>query len=193
MTRHLLTAAAVAAVAAVAVTGCENKPNTGGPGAATNTGSHATGANSAATHTSRRVDVNTTDGGAAVNVDTTRNANPAPANRGNANDRSNTFTLKGPGLFTSTSLKQGEKKVFEMTVDRGDTFKQAVQLSAETPKGVTAKFDKPTVAAGDAEKVNLTVEVAPDAAVGDHVIRVTGKPESGPSATEQVKLSVSAK
>lgn len=104
-----------------------------------------------------------------------------------------TFSLKGPA--TATTIKQGDKQTLEVSLDRGKEFKEAIKLSADAPKGITADLGKKTIEASDpAElKVTLTVSVDKDAAVGEHVIHVKGTPDKGSPTSVDVKVKVDAK
>lgn len=126
-------------------------------------------------------------------ADTGRGGTPATDNRGttppaNTNDKSATFQIKGPLL--APSLKQGEKKNVEITVDRGNNFKDAVKLSAEAPKGLKVEFAKPSVAAGDDPKVAMSVEADKDAPIAEHMIKVTATPTQGAATSLDVKVKV---
>ena len=98
------------------------------------------------------------------------------------------FTVSGP--TTSTTIKQGNKETVTVTLNRGSDFKKKVALDVKAPEKVKATFDKSSVAAGDDKDVKLTIDVAMDAAIGDHVIKVTATPESGTATVLEVKLSV---
>lgn len=108
-----------------------------------------------------------------------------------ANDKSATFTVKGPML--ATTLTQGEKKNIALTLDRGTNFKDSVKLAADAPKGLKVDMPKNTVAAGDPADATLVVEAAADAPVGDHVIKVTATPGEGAATSLDVKVKVDAK
>lgn len=92
-----------------------------------------------------------------------------------------TFTVKAP--TTSTTIKQGDKKTVELTLNRGKDFKQDVALKADADTGITVDLDPKTVHASDKATVNATVTAAKDAAVGDHKVTVVATPEKG-NATE---------
>lgn len=103
----------------------------------------------------------------------------------------NTFTLEAP--VTATDVTQGETDEVSIGIDRSDNFSQSVSLSFGTlPMGVTLTPASATLAQGDSE-VKLTLAAAPDAALGDHIIVVTGRPAQGPIATVELKISVNQK
>lgn len=102
-----------------------------------------------------------------------------------------TFKIDPPNL--ATTIKQGDKQTVKLTISRGKDFKESVALSVEAPTGVTVDLDPKTVKASDAETVNATISVGKDAAVGDHTIKVTGKPETGNATTGDLKIKVEKK
>ncbi len=101
----------------------------------------------------------------------------------------NSFSLSPPS--TSTSIKQGEKADVKIGISRGKNFDQDVALSfSGVPKGVTIEPAHPTIKAGDKD-VNVSVEAAKDAALGDFTVNITGKPaKEGPEATNTMKITV---
>ena len=103
----------------------------------------------------------------------------------------NTFTLEAP--MTATDVTQGESDEITISIDRADRFAQDVSLSfGNLPAGVTLTPASATLAQGDSE-VKFVLTAAPDAAIGDHTIVVTGRPAQGPTAATEVKISVTQK
>jgi len=98
-----------------------------------------------------------------------------------------TFKLGTPLL--STHIKQGEKKEVTITIDRGDAFKENVQLKLEAPKGLKVSADNLTIKPGDKES-KVFVEADKDAPLGDHAITVTGTPEKGEPTSVPLKVTV---
>ena len=106
-------------------------------------------------------------------------------------DAEETFSLSVPVL--STHMKQGETKAATISLTRGKNFDEDVTLKfADVPKGVTIDPANPVIKHGDAE-VNITYQVADDAALGDFTIKVTGHPTKGADAKTEFKLSVDEK
>lgn len=103
-----------------------------------------------------------------------------------------TFTLGVPLL--ATSLKQGETKSVDISINRGTNFDGDVTLSfSELPTGITMTPARPVIKHGDA-KVSITVAAAADAALGDFVVKVTGQPSKGAvDAVNDLKLTVAEK
>jgi len=103
-----------------------------------------------------------------------------------------TFTLSVPLL--ATSLKQGEAKVIDISINRGANLDADVTLSfSELPTGVSINPPSPAIM-HDESKVSLTLTAADDAALGDFVVKVTGHPsKGGVDAVNDLKLTVSEK
>jgi uncharacterized membrane protein len=103
----------------------------------------------------------------------------------------NAFKLDTPML--STKVKQGEMKEATISIERGKNFDQDVSLKFEdTPKGVTIEPASPMLKHGDKE-VKVTIHAADDAAVGDFMVRVVGKPGKGENAISELKVTVDKK
>jgi len=101
---------------------------------------------------------------------------------------SNSFKVSAPTI--PVSLKQGDKQTVTVTVDRDSGFQQAVKLDAEAPKGLKAEFDRKSVKASDAKDVSLSITADKDAALGDHIIKVTATPDTGSATTVDVKVTI---
>jgi uncharacterized membrane protein len=99
-----------------------------------------------------------------------------------------TFSLKAPTL--STTIKQGDTQTVTLTVDRDSDFKQTIKLQVTEPKGIHADLNKTQVTAADPKDTSLTIKVDKDAPLGDHVIKVTGTPETGSATSVDVKVTV---
>lgn len=114
------------------------------------------------------------------------------ANKPVIGEAKETFTLSVPLL--STSLKQGETKSVDVSINRGTNFDADVMLSfSELPTGITVTPARPAIKHGDA-KVSITVAAAEDAALGDFVVKMTGQPSKGAvDAVNDLKLTVSEK
>lgn len=100
-----------------------------------------------------------------------------------------TFTLTGP----STSLKQGETQEMIIGIKRGKNFDEDVVLVFDNlPQGVTVDPASPKIKHGD-ENAKVMVKAKDDAALGDHTIKLKGKPSKGKEATNEVKVTVNKK
>ena len=103
-----------------------------------------------------------------------------------------TFTLSVPLL--ATSLKQGEAKVIDISINRGTNLDADVALSfSELPTGITIDPPSPAIMHGES-KVSITLTAADDAALGDFEVKVTGHPsKGGADAVNDLKLTVTEK
>lgn len=112
------------------------------------------------------------------------------SSEGGAPGTANSFKVSGPTM--ATTLKQGDKQTVTITLERGADFKQTVKLDSNAPKGLKVDFDKSTVKASDAKEVSLSITAEKDAPLGDHVVKVMAKPETGNETTVDVKVTVVA-
>jgi hypothetical protein len=106
-----------------------------------------------------------------------------------AGEADNTFSLSVP--FESVTLAQGEEKSMLIGINRGEDFREEVTIKVSgLPQGVTLETAKPVIKQGDTEAA-LMLKAAPDAAVGDFTIKVTGQTaSSGADFSKEVKLTV---
>ena len=102
--------------------------------------------------------------------------------------KASTFNIKGP--MTSTTIKQGDKQTVKLKLNRGKDFKEAVTLKAEAPTGISVSLDPEKVKPSEGEEVAATVSVGKDAALGEHTIKVTAKPETGNATDLEFKIKV---
>lgn len=102
-----------------------------------------------------------------------------------------TYSLTMPLL--ETSLKQSEDKVVAIGIRRGKNFDEDVTVKFEgAPTGVTVDPATATIKHGENEtKVNI--KAAPDAAVGEFTIKVTGHADKGSDASNDLKINVKKK
>lgn len=168
------------------VTACTRESEPGGPGA-------TPGAAQGPVDTTRDTDLRDTtphDTTTTMPRDTTAPAaTPETRDRGLlGTDRDdNTFTLQVPR--TAHNVQQGASESVSLSIDRGSAFNQTVTLSFEAPEGVTVSPDRPTIGP-DVENADITVQVAPTAAIGRHQIKVTATPESGRAVDMMMEIDV---
>jgi hypothetical protein len=102
-----------------------------------------------------------------------------------------TFNLSVPTF--STKLKQGESKAVTVGISRGKNFDEDVALKFDgLAKGVTIEPANAVIKHGDKE-AKLTFKAADDAALGDFTVKLSGHPEKGGDATNEIKLTVQKK
>lgn len=103
------------------------------------------------------------------------------------NDSTNVFTLKVPK--NAVEIEQGQEGKVTISINRGKTFDQAVKLSFDLPKGVEVTPDDAELKKGQAQR-EFSFKAKKDADVGDHAVKVTGTPESGPPTTVSFALKI---
>jgi uncharacterized membrane protein len=103
--------------------------------------------------------------------------------------KNETFRVSAPA--TTTTVKQGEKKEIDVTVDRSNDFKQDVTLAFKGDKGVTVTPSSATVKASDKDtKVKVAVAADKDAPIGEATIHVTATPQTGDATQADFKINV---
>jgi uncharacterized membrane protein len=113
-------------------------------------------------------------------------ANTKPGIVGTAD---NTFQLKTP--TGTTDIKQGETKTVTVSISRGKNFDQDVRLEITgMPQGMKVTPASAELKASQ-DKVDLTIEAARDAALGEHMLTITGTPaKEGNKAVSTCKINV---
>jgi uncharacterized membrane protein len=118
-----------------------------------------------------------------VLIGCTRSSSP-----GGGPDRATKFTIEGPVI--ATSIKPGESDTVSLKVNRGKEFVQTVQLKAQAPTGIDVVLTDSAVKPAEKGDVQLKIAVAKDTTPGEHIIQVTGTPETGSAASLDVKVKV---
>lgn len=105
--------------------------------------------------------------------------------------KKDSFTLSMP--FWTTGLKQGEAKVFSITINREKRFDQDVTLKfAGLPKGITVDPTGSVIKNGETE-AKFVLKASDDAALGDFAINVTGHPTKGADVSHEFKFTIAKK
>jgi len=109
-----------------------------------------------------------------------------------AGEADKTFSLSVP--FESVTLTQGEEKSMLIGINRGENFREEVSIEVSgLPEGVTLETADPVIQPGDMDSA-LMLKAAPDSALGDFTIKVTGHTtSSGADFSKEVKLTVAQK
>jgi uncharacterized membrane protein len=103
--------------------------------------------------------------------------------------KNETFRVSIP--VVEPTVKQGEQKEVDVAIDRSKDFKQDVTLTFKADKGITVTPATHTIKANDKDTtVKVKVAADKDAPVGDAVVHVTAKPETGDSTATEFKVSV---
>jgi uncharacterized membrane protein len=107
-----------------------------------------------------------------------------------ATDKSS-LSLHGPLL--ATTVKQGETKTIQLNLKPASVKHEEVKLNVDgSHKGISTEFTSNPIKSNDSGEVGLKVMVDKTAALGEHVIRVTGTPHNGTVTAADVKLNVVA-
>lgn len=111
---------------------------------------------------------------------------------GGAPGTPNSFKIKVPA--TAKDIKQGTAETVELSIDRGSEFKKDVKLSVSKVDKLDIKLSKDTIKASEDTKFSIVVTVDGEAALAEHVIKVTGTPDGGGAPTsEDFKVKVTPK
>ena len=117
--------------------------------------------------------------------------NKAKENKPVIGQATETFNLDVPTL--STHVKQGETKSFTIGVKRGSNFMEDIKLMFDdVPTGVTLDPAHPMLKSSEKE-VAIKATATDTAALGDFMIKVTGRPTTGADAKVTLKLTVDKK
>ena len=104
-------------------------------------------------------------------------------------DKDATFTIAAPTL--TTHLKQGETKTDKLSLHRGSKFHEDVTLKFDAPAGLKVDPPETTIKASDsADDIPVRVSADKDAALGDHLVKVTGTPAKGSATSVEFKVTV---
>jgi hypothetical protein len=114
---------------------------------------------------------------------------PAPSDTVHRGDE--TFTLGVPTF--STTLKQGEAKEISIAAHRGKNFAEDVSLRfMDLPKGLTIEPENPMIRASEKD-AKVMIKAAPDAPLGDFMIKVIGHPTRGADAMNELRVTIRKK
>src|SRR5262249_27354686 len=76
---------------------------------------------------------------------------------------SDSFKIAGPTLDLTTKIKQGDKEVVKLSIERGKDFKKDVKLAVKHPDKIKAELNKTEIKASEGTDFNVTVDVDKDA------------------------------
>jgi len=91
-----------------------------------------------------------------------------------------------------TSVKQGEVQTVTVSLQRGKNFKQDVTLQINATKGISVAPTDVSVKASDKPELQLRIEAAKDAAIGEYRVQVKGTPKTGEATSVQFIVKVVA-
>lgn len=91
-----------------------------------------------------------------------------------------------------TTVKQGEVQTVSVSLLRGKNFKQDVALQVSATKGISVAPTDASLKASDKPELQLRVEAAKDAAIGEYRVHVKGTPKTGEATSVQFIVKVVA-
>ncbi len=92
----------------------------------------------------------------------------------------------------ATEIKQGEVQIVEVSLQRGEFFKQDVTLETKPSKGISVEPAKTLVKASAKPEIQLRIIAAKDAAIGEYRIYVKGTPQNGEPTSAEFTVKVVA-
>ena len=92
----------------------------------------------------------------------------------------------------STDIKQGDRKTINVTLRRGELFKQDVRLELKASPGITVTPTNVLVKASETKDVPLQITVPKDAPLSEYRVFVTGTPQTGQPTSIEIKVKVVA-
>jgi uncharacterized membrane protein len=152
----------------VALAGCTQESNPGGPG--------VTKAPQPTTPSPAK-----TDGNARQEQQVVTTQKPV------VTDKANTFRLHAPMM--ETTIDTGKKRDIDVSITRGSDFKQSVKLEFKAPAGVTVTPAMATIPAGQ-DKVTVTLEATKGAPAGKSRVEVRAIPETGESVSLEIPVEI---
>jgi len=94
--------------------------------------------------------------------------------------------------YFDTKVKQGEVKSVNVSLKRGEYFKQDVKLQIKASTGISVDPTYVLVKASDEPNVQLRISAAKDSALGVYLVSVMGTPTTGEPASTDFNVKVVA-
>jgi hypothetical protein len=112
----------------------------------------------------------------------------------------NTSSPRGGGMTSAdgfhvitpheVTLQQGAVQTVNLSLDRGDLFKQDVKLSVKATPGISVDPSSTTIKASAGPDALIKLTAAKDAALGEYRVSVTGTPSNGESTMTEFRVKV---
>jgi uncharacterized membrane protein len=102
----------------------------------------------------------------------------------------NGFKIAVPAF--TTDVKQGDRQTISVTLHRGKFFKQNVRLQTSASTGISVTPADVLIKASETPEMQLQIAVPKDAAIGEYRVHVRGTPETGQTASIEIKVKVLA-
>jgi uncharacterized membrane protein len=100
------------------------------------------------------------------------------------------YLISTPGL--EPEVHQGDIQTVTVSLDRGDYFKQDVQLQFRSTSGISVQPTNILVKASASPDVQIQVAAAKDAALGENRVNVTGTAANGEPVSIDFNVKVVA-
>lgn len=100
------------------------------------------------------------------------------------------FRIVVPTL--GATVKQGETQTYNVSLHRGDYFKQDVRLQVKASEGISVEPNDVLIKASDKTTVHLRITAPRNAPLGDYKIYLTGTPEKGEPTSTDFTVRVTA-
>ncbi len=101
------------------------------------------------------------------------------------------FRMSAP--LMETSVRQGEVRTVTVSLNRGRSFTQDVNLTIEEPRGLSIEPNDITVRSSDRQDVQLVITADEDAPIAVHQVEVQAEPETGKTTWVQFPVRVTAR
>jgi uncharacterized membrane protein len=92
----------------------------------------------------------------------------------------------------ATDIKQGDRQTINVTVRRGESFKQDVRLEIKASQGISVAPTSVLVKASDTPEVPIQIVVPKSAALSEYRVYVKGTPQTGQPTSIEIKVKVVA-
>ncbi|MFC1763031.1 hypothetical protein ACFL6U_13240 [Planctomycetota bacterium] len=89
-----------------------------------------------------------------------------------------------------TEIKQGEVSSVTVTLERGDFFKEAVDLQIQASEGISIYPTDIQVKGSDNPNVQLRIATNKDTALGSYLVSVKGTPKTGEPTSKAFTVKV---
>jgi len=88
-------------------------------------------------------------------------------------------------------LRQGAVQTIDVTLSRGDLFKQDVKMDVRSaPQGLSVDPNNFVIKASDRPLSQVRITAAKDAALGEYRVTLTGTPQNGQPAMAEIRVNV---
>ena len=110
--------------------------------------------------------------------------------RGGGMSHDESFRIVVP--LMETKVQQGETRAVEVSLNRGEYFKQDVKLEVRTSKGIGVEPERAHVKASEKPDVQLRITAPKDAAIGGYRVYVKATPKNGEPTSADFEVKVVA-